>query len=401
METRTRWPGRRRVLVLAAVLVVVALVGAWLVWSASRPAPAPATQVVRATVGDQTTTVSLSGVLSPQQQANVSFAVPGTVETVSARVGDRVEAGQQLAVLDDRDLRNAVTLAEAQLAAARAQLQTLRDTGRSSSAQIAAARAGVATAQAGVDRAAAQLADARLAAPIAGVVAEVAVKVGDQVSGASGLAGAASSRLPAGLPGLSGVSGASGSSGGSSTSAAGGAAVVIVVPDAWQLEAQVGTSDLPALKKGQPAVVTPTGTSTHVTAAVDTIGIVASGASGQSATFPVTLTITQAGAPLFSGSNADAVITTDTVRGVLTVPGEAVTYRDGKAFVRRPDGTASREVEVGVGRRFGDRVEVVRGLVEGDEVLRPTGVVVSRPPRPQFGPGGSFASPDPTPTPSR
>lgn len=114
-----------------------------------------------------------------------------------------------------------------------------------------------------------------------------------------------------------------------------GANIVVVVPDALEARGR-GRHGRPAqLQAGQEAIVTPTGTSQHVSAVVDTVGIVANAASGQAATFPVTLRITDPSATLFSGSNADAVVTTGTVRGVLTLPGEAIWITNGQPAVRR------------------------------------------------------------------
>ncbi|HHU37729.1 MAG TPA: HlyD family efflux transporter periplasmic adaptor subunit, partial [Propionibacterium sp.] len=272
--------------------------------------------------------------------------------------------------------------------------------------QVAAARAGVESADASVVQALAHLADAQLTSPLAGVVAAVNIEVGDQVSGAGGITSGASLPSMSGLPGgLSGIPGMAalpgGSTSGNGGSAASGAHIVVVVPDAWKLEAEVGTADLPHLQTGQEAVVTPTGTSQHVAAVVDTVGIVATAASGQAAMFPVTLRVTDPSATLFSGSDADAVVTTGTVRDVLTVPGEAIWITNGKPTVRRQQGGSVTMVEVETGRRFGDRVEILSGLAEGDEVLARRSVVVTPPPRPQFGPGGSIVSPDPTATPER
>lgn len=390
---RRRWTRGRAVLAAAAALAVIALVAGLVLWNASRTSPAPATEVVRATRADQNTTVTLAGTLSPQTQANASFTVPGTVRTIDVQVGQQVSAGTPLATIDDRDLGNAVTLAEANLTAARAQVRTIRDAPSATSAQIAAANAQVEAMQASVDNARQRLADATLTSPIDGVVAEVSIEVGDQVSGAAGsLAGAASGSNP-----LSGLGLPSGVAGPAASGGATGAQIVVVAPDAWQLDATIGTVDLPALRAGQAAVVTPTGTDTHVSAVVDTVGIVATSSSGASATFPVTLTITQTGVVLFSGSDADAVVTTDTVPDVLTIPNEAVTYTDTTTSVTRPDGSTT---QVTLGRRFADRVEVTAGLAEGDEVVVPVGVAVSAPARPQFGPNGTLASPDPTATPS-
>ena len=396
--TRT-WSRRRVVLVAGGILLAIAVVAGIVLWNAFRPAPEQPTEVVRATRTDETTTVSLAGVLAPQQQANVSFAVPGTVRTIDVKVGDEVSVGQQLASVEERDLRNALTLAEAQATAARAQLQTVRNAEQATSAQVAAARAQVESADAGVAQARDRLADAALGSPLAGVVASVNIQVGDQVSGTGSLPGAGSlAGLSGGASGLSGLSGLSGSAGQGSSGGASGAHIVVVVPDAWKLEAEVGTADLPQLAEGQQAVVTPTGTAQHVAATVDTVGIVATAASGQAAMFPVTLRVTDPSATLFSGANADAVVTTGTVTDVVTIPNEAIWITDGKPTVRRPTASGFDVVEVTAGRRFGERIEVTAGLSEGDEVIARRGVVVTPPPRPQFGPGGSFVSPDPTPT---
>lgn len=394
-RTRHPWTRRRWVLTIGAVLAAVALVAGAVWWSASRAPQPQATEVVKAQRTTETTTVSLSGMIAPQQQANVSFAVPGTVTSIAARVGDPVNAGAELARVDERDLRNAVALADAQLAAARAQLRTAQDASGVTSAQLAAGRAGVQAAEASAEQARSRLADARLTSPITGVVAQVSIEVGDQVSGAAGMSTGAD------LSSLGGLSGLAGSLGGGAQASSGGAHVVVIAPGAWKLDAQVGTADLPSIEAGQDAVVTPVGTSINVAAVVDTVGIVASGSSGQAATFPVTLRITERSDALFSGSDADAIITTGTVEGVLTVPGEAIWLNQNTATVRRPAGSGVDVVTVTTGRRFGDRIEILSGLNEGDEVIARRSVVVTPPPRPQFGPNGQLASPDPTTTPAR
>lgn len=392
---RRRWTPARVTLAAAAGLVVVALIALAAIVIGSQPKAGADTEVVRVTRDDQVTTVTLAGTLAPQQRANASFVVPGTVREIAVKVGDRVDAGATLARVDDRDLRNAVALADANLAAARAQLRTIQDNAKATSAQVTAARAQVAAAQASADNAAQRRSDATLTSPIAGVVATVSIEVGDQVgSGGVPSLGSGSSFGGVSLPGLTGASG----SGSSGSAGSGGGDIVVIAPDAWQLDATIGTADLPQIAAGQQAVVTPTGTSTHVVAVVDTVGIVASSSSGSSATFPVTLRITASDDRLFAGADADAIVTTSTVPGVLTVPAEAVTHTGDQASVRRPDGTTA---DVQTGRRFGDRVEVLSGLAEGDEVLVAVGIIVTTPPRPQFGPNGRFASPDPTPTAGR
>ncbi len=413
-RTRKRWSRRRWVTVIGVALLAVALIAGWFALTAPPSRIGPQLQTVKVTQTDETTSVSLSGVISPQQQANVSFAVAGTVDSVDVKVGQTVTQGQTLAVVDDRDLRNAVTLAQANLNAARAQLQTVRDASSSTSAQVTAVQAQVSSAQASLDQARSRLGDATLTSPIAGVVATVDVEVGDQVAGggASSSLGSSLAGAGSGLSGMGGASGmgglsglgsdlsglASGSGSSSASGSSGGAQFVVIVPETWKLDATVGTADVAALKAGQAAVVTPKGTLTHVAGTVDSVGIVASGSAGQAATFPVTIRVNDATSALFAGSSADAVVTTDTIKGVLSVPGNAVEYDGTQAHVRVPDGQDGRLVPVTVGRQFGDRTEITAGLRVGDEVLAPRAVAVSEPPRNPFGPPSETSSATPTPS---
>lgn len=404
---RKRWSRRRWFTWIGGATLAVALIVGWMALIAPRPHKGPPTHTVRVTKTDQTTSVSLSGVIHPKQQANVSFAVPGTLTAVKAKVGTPVTAGETLATVDDRDLRNAVALAEANLTAAKAQLRSARDA-KSAAGQVAAVRAQVSSAQASLDRARSHRDEAALTAPISGIVATVNVEVGDHVPGGgssginasslsgAGLGGMSGGSLPAGLEasGLGSAVSGMGGSGADSGAAASGAQFVIIVPDAWKLDATVGTADVASLKAGQSAVVTPKGTTTHVAGTVDSVGIVASSSSGQAATFPISIRINEPTSALFAGSSADAVVTTETIKDVVTVPANAVSYDGPQAQVRVPGGEAGRLVPVTAGRQFGDRTEIVSGVAVGDEVIVPKAVVVPGPPTSPFGPS-------PSPTPSR
>ena len=151
---------------------------------------------------------------------------------------------------------------------------------------------------------------------------------------------------------------------------------MVIATDAWRLDASVGTVDLAALKHGQKATVTPTGTADAVEGTVDTVGIVATQAAGAAATFPVTITITRSGVPLYSGSSADAVVVTGTYSTVLSIPDAAVTTANGVSTVELAVGAVPELRAVTLGRRFGAEVEVTAGLVEGDQIRVPKGRVV-------------------------
>lgn len=377
-------PRRRRWLVGAAIAVVAALVVTAFLLTRPRDDDQVAWDVVTAARSTQVSTVSLAGTIAPRTRANVSFRVPGTVERIAVKVGDKVAAGGVLATVDPVDLRAAVALAEAQASAARAQLSTVLDTDGATDAQIAAAQAQVRSADAGLTNARNRLADARLTSPIAGTVAQVAVDVGDQVTGSGASAPTGGSFGGLDLGSLTG---------GGSSAPASGAHVVVIATDAWQMEAGVGTADLPGLRAGQEAVVTPTGTSAVLAATVDTVGIAASSNAGATATFPVTLAIEEDSEPLFAGASADAVVTTDTYPDVLTVPVTAVTTTDGRSTVRLLRSGQVTEHEVTLGRRFDSVVEVTDGLTAGDEVQVPRAQVITQPTPNRFGPP---ADPQPT-----
>ena len=381
---RRRNPARRWWILGGVGAVALALIG---VWFLTRPpaATGPAYDVVTVTRSDQTDTVALSGTIAPQTQANAMFEVGGTLASIRVKVGDVVAKGTPLATLETRDLSDAVALADAQAATARAQLSTVEDSDQATDAQLAAARAQVRSAEASLANAKNRLQDATLTSPIAGTVAKVSYEVGDQVSGSS----ASSSSLSSGGISLGGLT-LPASSGSTASS------IVVISTDAWKLDASVGTIDLPSLKPGQAVVVTPTGTELSVRGVVDTVGIVATQNAGATATFPVTIKITDAGVPLYSGASADAIVTTGVHPQVLTVPVGAVTTADGATTVELLRAGTPVTQPVTLGRRHGSVVEVTAGLAEGDQIRVARGQVVQTA-TPRFG----FGSKTPTPTPTK
>ncbi len=112
------------------------------------------------------TTVRASGKVVPARHAVLSFVTAGRVQQVAVEVGDRVEAGAVLVILDDAAAAAAVSQAQAALYRAQAQAQ---------------AAAEVAEAEAALARAQADLANTRLRAPFAGTVTSIHVTVGEVV----------------------------------------------------------------------------------------------------------------------------------------------------------------------------------------------------------------------------
>ena len=76
------------------------------------------------TTGSVEQRLDLTGSVQRVNQVSQSFAVTGTVSSVSVAVGDTVKAGQALAALDPRPLASATTAAKAALAQAKATLES-------------------------------------------------------------------------------------------------------------------------------------------------------------------------------------------------------------------------------------------------------------------------------------
>jgi RND family efflux transporter MFP subunit len=111
------------VLALVAILIVVFIV----VRHRHAPEPStaqPAVQVARATEGDLAVRVAAHGRVGPPpgSSSSLAFSVTGRLESVDVHVGDRVEAGQQLAQLDATPFQLAVAQAGGDAQAASANL---------------------------------------------------------------------------------------------------------------------------------------------------------------------------------------------------------------------------------------------------------------------------------------
>lgn len=134
---------------------------------------------LRITRGDLVVSVSATGSIVPQAEAHLTFDLPGKVEQVWVEVGDAVQAGDELARLDDANLSFQVRQAEAALSSAQAQLDQLQAGPRPAEVAVAeanldAARATVAGAIAQYDQLEADATWAEISAAKAQVAAATA-----------------------------------------------------------------------------------------------------------------------------------------------------------------------------------------------------------------------------------
>jgi multidrug efflux pump subunit AcrA (membrane-fusion protein) len=309
--------------------------------------------------------VSASGTIQPAHRADLTFAVNGTVTSVRAAAGDRVKAGAVLATVDTATLQSAVTAASASVSATQDQL-TAQQGASSSAVQIAATQAQLTDAQGKLTEARSALAAASMTSPIAGTVAQVEIAVGDKV-GSSGSAGSSSSATGSGSSATSAGSGSS-SAGSSSTTAQ----IVVISTTSWVVEASVGSADLPQLKKGLQAEITPSGSATKIFGTVRSVGIIASSSSSGSATFPVTITVTGSPKGLYAGGAATVSIIVKQVENVLSVQTNAVHTEGGKTVVHQMKDGAQVSTPVKIGTTYGPVTQIVSGIKAGDKVVGTT-----------------------------
>lgn len=127
------WRLLRRLFVVAAALAGLVLVIGWMSgWFLSKIQPSEAEQVRREPApGQETTcafilrtpqTVEVVGTIEPYRRATVASQLMAVVHRVLVRPGQRVEAGQLMVELDDRELQAQHREAEAAVVASRAEL---------------------------------------------------------------------------------------------------------------------------------------------------------------------------------------------------------------------------------------------------------------------------------------
>jgi membrane fusion protein (multidrug efflux system) len=298
--------------------------------------------------GDLSSGPAISGALGPEREATVRAQVPGAVLKVNVDQGVRVSAGQSLAQIDDRTLRDAFLSARsgmttAQTSAERAKRDLERSERLAQAGAIAerdleqarlsntAAESQLADAQARLTMAQKQLDDAQIRAPFAGVVSMRSVSEGDVVS-----------------PGT--------------------ALFSIVDPSSMRFEASVPAAQLSQVKVGAPVSFSVSGyPDRKFTGRVARISPTVEPGTGQ---VRIVVAVPNASSSLVGGLFANGRIASEQRSG-MTAPYAAVDMRGLKPTVLRLKGGVAERVEVVLGVRDEDleRYEIVSGVAAGDTLL--------------------------------
>lgn len=359
----SRW--LKTALVLLALIAVVAL--GWRGYAArqaarqaqSAPVKDPvielsAIDLATAHVVELTSGLPISGALKAVNSAIVKARVPGELQGLTVREGDRVEAGQVIARVESTEYADRVRQAQQQADAAKAQVEIAqrqvdnnaalvrqgfisKTAADNSLASLNTAQANHRAAQAGIDVLRKSLADTVLRAPISGQVSQRLAQPGERV--------APEARI-----------------------------VEIVDLSRLELEASISPADSVAVRVGQQALLRIEGAAQPVAATVARIN-----PSAQAGSRSVLIYLTVAAQPgLRQGLFAQGQLATETQRA-LAVPLNAVRTDKPLPYVQVVEGDriAHRTVQTGVrGQVDGELWVAVQGVADGARLLRGAAGVV-------------------------
>jgi len=370
-----RYP-RRRWVVVSAIVVLLAAGGAvwWARSAGSSSANDPTYRLVAASTGTIRQSISSTGTIAPAQQDAVNFTVSGKVTRVAVTAGQRVSAGTVLATIDTATLTANLAQAQATLATAQAKVAADNADSSTTSTQLAADTAAATSAQGQVTSAQQAMSAATLTSPIAGVVAEVNLTVGQQVGGSSsgsgsgtGSAGSGTGGSGSGTGGSGSGAGGSGSGGSNSSSSSSTDQFLVIGTTSWVVNATVDSTGVGLIGNGDQAQIVPGSSPSVVYGTISSVGVMATTSSGV-ATFPVVISVTGNPPGLHAGDTATVSLIYKQLTDVLTVPTAAVHTVNGQRVVYLVSGGKQVSRPVQVGLSSGGSTQITSGLNEGDQV---------------------------------
>jgi HlyD family secretion protein len=262
----------------------------------------------------------------------VRSQVAGSVAQVAAAEGDRVAAGDLLLKLTSDTLQIQLQQAENDLQTQEQALKNLLDPAKDPSGQLTQIMNKIEQSQITLATRQADLADLQVKAPVDGQISALTLRVGDKVS--------------------------------ANTNA-------FRVADYGQMQTTISVDELDVAltKVGQRAEITLDAIAGKTYAGkvtkINPEGIF----RNDIATFEVTVQIDQP-TGLMAGMNSTVNIVTQEKLGVLWLPAQTVTVRQGRAFVQVLEGDQVKQKQVEVGVRTSTQVEITGGLNEKDQVIQ-------------------------------
>jgi HlyD family secretion protein len=344
---------RYKIWIIAAVVLLAAAAAGAAVYK-SKQIPAPVGQTANVERGDVVSMVSATGTISPVNLVDISSKISGLIEEVKVNENDQVKVGQMLLVLDDTHLQAQVAQAQARLSNAAStydRSQRLHAIGAVADQQLDADRTDYSVAQATYDDAVSQLNETVIRSPINGQVIGKPIPAGQAVA-----------------PGLSSPM------------------VLMTIADMskMQIQTQVDESDIGRIQLGQKVTFTVdaypgksfSGTVSNISQKANVVQNVVY--------YSVLVDVDAADNLLKPTMTARVSINVAENKNVLVVPLAAVKANNGQQYVMVVQNGKIKNTPVATGLATEDKIEILSGLVEGDQIVASQ----AKPQTPSGGQGG-------------
>jgi RND family efflux transporter MFP subunit len=350
---------KRSAIILAVCLVVVGIVLG--VAFTRGHGSQPPFVTVNVTRGDIVQTVLVDGNLEMPNKAYLSFGVTGTVTEVLVSEGDNVTKDEVLARLDAPSLQSSVDMAQLQVeiaqeqvAAAGAQYEIAKDNldagvpGESedvleqqvniAEANWETAKLNLQVAKLNLDSAKLNLDKAVIAAPFDGVVADITITEGEEIS----------------------------------TTALATPAITVVGTSGIEMQGNIDELNIASVELGQSANITldalPNEQVTGNVTFISPMGTVVAGI----VSYATTITLENPSAELKDGMSATAEVVVARRDNVLLIPNTFIQGTVQNPMVEVLVNGQKEQRHITLGLSDGTNTEVLSGLVEGEEVVEPT-----------------------------
>lgn len=271
--------------------------------------------------GDLEESISVSGYINPVNEREVSFRsrnseTRDTVDSIMVEEGDLVKKGDLLIVLDKT----------------KEKLEYIQAENEYKEAVIKGAKNEIEEAKINLEMAQEDLAATELTAPITGLVTEIQVEEGDNVSG-------------------------------------GDAAVNIIDNSRYEVEVDIPESDISQIKVGLKARISLDALpAQQLSGEVIAIEQEAEEDSGV-VTIPVTVLLEEGNYDLKPGYSADLDIIIKSTEDKIIIPITAVYNKEGKTYVSKYEGGQLEDVLVKTGISSGLKIAIDSGLEAGDRIM--------------------------------
>jgi RND family efflux transporter MFP subunit len=332
-------------LIVAAVIgsAAVGVVAAWPRSAAisAEPATLPAAAVVKATRGDLAQTITLSAELKPFFEADIHAKVAGYLQSINFDIGDRVKKGDVIATLDIVELKDDIHRTKAAFEQASLDYHRLLDVIRAkpgliAQAEVDKAHAEFDIAKANLDHAQTLFDYTTITAPFDGVVTQRFVDPGTMIQ-------ASVSSSTQSMP-----------------------LVHLADTATLRLRFPVPEDSVPMVHVGTPCTVVVGATGQTLDAKVTRE---ADRVDSATRTMMTEVDIDNTDNRIVPGMYASATLTLRQQKNVLGLPVQAVSQDDQPTVLVVDDTGTIAERPVRIGLRTADRVEIVGGLKEGEQVI--------------------------------